>query len=100
MAHQRSVSVLSNFLLFATCVLLALGVVSAPVHGQSVVFAGAQTTIGSGLYYPYGVAIDGAGDVFIADFDNHRVVEVPAGGGPQTTVPASGLNSPTGVAVE
>ena len=40
-----------------------------------------------------------AGDVFIADTDNNRVVEVPAGGGPQITV-ASGLNFPAGVAVD
>jgi hypothetical protein len=45
------------------------------------------------------VAVDGAGDVFIADYDNSRVVEVPAGGGPQTTV-GSGLNFPIGVTVD
>ena len=60
---------------------------------------GAQTTVGSGLNYPTGVAVDGAGDVFIADSDNNRVVEVPAGGGAQTTV-GSGLNYPSGVAVD
>ena len=60
---------------------------------------GAQTTVGSGLNFPDGVAVDGAGDVFIADTDNSRVVEVPAGGGAQITV-ASGLNDPSGVAVD
>ena len=48
---------------------------------------------------PTGVAVDGAGDVFIADTFNNRVVEVPAGGGPQTTV-VSGLCYPIGVAVD
>ena len=43
--------------------------------------------------------MDGAGDVFIADAGNNRVVEVPAGGGAQTTV-FSGLTFPTGVAVD
>ena len=56
--------------------------------------------MGSGLSNPQGVAVDGAGDVFIADTGNNRVVEVPAGGGAQTTVPASGLNDPPGVAVD
>ena len=28
---------------------------------------GTQTTVGSGLNRPFGVAVDGAGDVFIAD---------------------------------
>ena len=31
---------------------------------------GAQTTVGSGLFEAYGVAVDGAGDVFIADSYN------------------------------
>ena len=53
----------------------------------------------SGLNCPYGVAVDGAGDVFIADTGNNRVVEVPAGGGAQTTV-GSGLSYPYGVAVD
>ena len=33
--------------------------------------------------------MDGAGDVFIGDTNNNRVVEVPAGGGAQITVRAS-----------
>ena len=54
-----------------------------------------QTTIGSGLNEPTGVAVDGTGDVFIADSGNGRVVEVPSGG-TQTTV-ASGLMRPESV---
>jgi len=45
------------------------------------------------------VAVDGAGDVFIADTGNSRVVEVPGGGGARTTV-GSGLSGPTGIAVD
>ena len=48
--------------------------------------------------YPMSVAVDGNGDVFIADFGNNRVVEVNAGG-TQTTV-GSGFNEPRGVAVD
>ena len=62
-------------------------VVEVPAGG------GAQTTVGSGLSVPCGVAVDGAGDVFIADAGNNRVVEVPAGGGAQITV-GSGLTFP------
>ena len=40
-----------------------------------------------------------APDVFIADTNHSRVVEVPAGGGPQDTVD-SGLDDPSGVAVD
>jgi sugar lactone lactonase YvrE len=60
---------------------------------------GAETTVGTGLYYPEGVAVDAAGNVFIADTLNRRVVEVPAAGGPQTTI-GTGLTQPSGVAVD
>src|ERR1017187_2965517 len=102
MAHSRSLSAFARFLLLPMCaLLLLLGAISAPAHAQNVTFAGAQTTVpASGLYYPFGAAVDAAGDVFITDSGNNRVVEVPASGGPQTTVPASGLNYPIGVAVD
>jgi hypothetical protein len=45
------------------------------------------------------VTVDTAGDVFIADSGNNRVVEVSAGGGLQTTV-GSGFLQPKGVAVD
>src|ERR1035441_8261894 len=65
---------------------------------------GAQFTVGSGLNDPTGVAVDGAGDVFIADSSNNRVVEVPYLGngtyGTQTDVPRLGLHGPQGVAVD
>jgi hypothetical protein len=39
-----------------------------------------------GLSSPAGAAVDGAGDLFIADTPNNRVVEVPAGGGAATAI--------------
>ncbi|HUE03259.1 MAG TPA: Ig-like domain repeat protein, partial [Bryobacteraceae bacterium] len=74
-------------------------------NGPAIAFGpGVQTTLnvnvgGMGLNQPAGVAVDAAGDVFIADSGNNRVVELPAGGGPQTTV-GSGLKQPSGVAVD
>jgi sugar lactone lactonase YvrE len=88
-----------NRLLFATCALLLASAFSAPVRAQSVTFAGAQTAVGSGLSGPWGVAVDAAGDLFIADTQSSRVVEIPAGGGPQITI-GSGLYRPYGVAVD
>jgi len=80
--------------------LLATIFVQGDGQGPAMAFGpGVQTTVGSGLSGPWGVAVDGAGDVFIADSNNSRVVEVPAGGGAQTTV-GSGLSKPTGVAVD
>jgi hypothetical protein len=45
------------------------------------------------------VAVDAAGDVFIADTGNSQVVEVPADGGGRTTI-GTGLNHPYGVTVD
>jgi hypothetical protein len=45
------------------------------------------------------VAVDAAGNVFIVDFNAGKVYEVPADGGPQTTV-RSGLARPLFVAVD
>jgi hypothetical protein len=49
--------------------------------------------------FPVDVAVDAAGDVFIVDNGTNTVVEVPAGGGAQTTV-GSGLHQPYGLAVD
>jgi large repetitive protein len=62
-------------------------------------------TLGSGFLVPYGVAVDAAGDVFVADTYNSAVKEILAGGG---TIPAdpvintlgSGFNRPFCVAVD
>lgn len=61
-----------------------------------------QSEIGSGLNGPTGVAVDGAGNVYIADYDNSRVVLVPwTGGGYGTqSLIGSGLSLPQGVAVD
>jgi len=54
---------------------------------------------GQRIEWPSGVAVDEAGDVFIADTNNNRVVKVLAGGGAQTTV-GSGLSFPSAAAVD
>jgi hypothetical protein len=58
---------------------------------------GGVTTLGTGLSAPQGVALDAAGDLFIADTGNNQVVEIPATS-TQTTI-LNTLNSPKGVAV-
>src|SRR5262245_47202304 len=56
------------------------------------------TTIGSGFIHPFGVAVDAAGDVFVADTLNNAVKEVLPDGTIKTI--GSGFNSPVGVAVD
>ncbi|MFZ0305416.1 MAG: PASTA domain-containing protein, partial [Terracidiphilus sp.] len=63
---------------------------------------GTQTTVGTGLEYPQGLAVDGAGNVYVADNNLGEVVKIPAGctnSACQTTV-GSGLSSQLGVAVD
>lgn len=53
----------------------------------------------TGLYQPQGLAVDNAGAVYVADFNN-RVVKLTAGSSNQTVLPFSGLNFPEDVAVD
>jgi sugar lactone lactonase YvrE len=56
------------------------------------------TTIASGFNYPTGVAVDAAGDVFVADNNNNAVKEFLLNGTIKTI--GSGFNNPEGVAVD
>ena len=60
-----------------------------------------QTTVASNLVYPVGVAVDGAGNVFIADQDAETVVEAsPINGGYSQTTVFTGLGNVESVAVD
>jgi streptogramin lyase len=57
--------------------------------------------VSSGQSSPYGVAVDGRGDVFIADSNNNRVLKEYLAGSTYTeTTVGSGLQSPTALAVD
>jgi len=62
-----------------------------------------QSVIDSGLSNPYGVAVDGFGNVFITQFYASYVIEMSpiAGGGYSESVPPTiGLSAPYGIAVD
>jgi len=55
---------------------------------------GAQFTVDDELSNPLGVAVDGAGDLFIADHGNDRVVEIPFGAAPGKRLAPDSLDLP------
>ncbi len=67
-------------------------VVPLPAYGNPI-------TIGSGFLTPFGVAADVAGNVYVADYGNHSLKEIPVGGGAPITL-ATGYTTLLGVAVD
>ena len=58
------------------------------------------TLVSSGLSSPRGVAVDGAGNVYIADYANNAIKKWVAASGTVITLVSSGLYEPFGVAVD
>src|ERR1700739_4088817 len=54
----------------------------------------------TGLTGPLGVAVDTAGNLYVTDVSNNRVLELAAGSATQSVLPFTGLKSPQGVAVD
>jgi sugar lactone lactonase YvrE len=76
---------------------------SPSAYGQTAHFSGAQSTVASsGLNLPIGVAVDGSGNIYIADTVNNRVLkETPSNGGYiESTIVSSLPNSPWAVAAD
>ena len=68
---------------------------------QTAFSPGTLTSLGSGLYSPQGIAVDGAGNVYIADALNAAVYKETLANGTytQSTI-GSGFTKPDGVAVD
>ena len=78
---------------------------SLSVHAQTAQYAGAQTTLSSAFGAPYGIALDSAGDVFVADVSTSQVYELVAVNGSVPASPTirtlgSGFVTPIGLAVD
>jgi sugar lactone lactonase YvrE len=62
---------------------------------------GTQSTVGSGLNDPEGVAVDSSGNVYIADTNNNQVLKEALSAGAYTqTVIVTGLSTPKGIALD
>jgi sugar lactone lactonase YvrE len=69
-------------------------------HSRVVTLVGAPPTpVVTGLNNPTHVAVDSAGNLYITDSGNNRVIKVPVAGGATTTL-VSGLNNPASLAVD
>ncbi|WP_295793774.1 putative Ig domain-containing protein [Mucilaginibacter sp.] len=64
-----------------------------------IAYSNTTTNIGFGFNAPHGVAIDPAGNIYIADYGNNLVKKIPAGGGPVVSL-GTGLSGPTAVSFD
>src|ERR1700750_719156 len=88
----------------AACIVLSLlaGSISPSLHAQTAHLSGVQSVVPtSKLDIPYGVAVDGSGNIYIADTYNNRVLKEPLSEGIYTeSTIGSDLNAPAGIAVD
>ena len=79
---------------------------TSPIRGNNAIKEWNATTgqlttlVSSGLNDPFGVAVDGAGNVYIADTGNNAIKEWKPRLEQVTTLVSSGLTNPYGVAVD
>ena len=63
--------------------------------------ATAQTVLPfTGVSVPWGIAVDGAGDVYVTQHDSSQVLKSPAGSDTPTELKFTGLNTPLAVTVD
>lgn len=81
---------------------VAAMLLSVPALSAQVTFLGAQRTIpATGLSGPNGAAIDGAGNVFIADTGNNRILKIdPSGAQTVVSVAPLTLSVPLAIALD
>ena len=71
---------------------------TGPVQKTNMV-NGNKQTIASGFVNAHGIAVDAAGNVYVADSQNNAIKKIPVGSNTTVTL-ASGFNNPYGVAVD
>jgi serine/threonine protein kinase, bacterial len=95
----RRLSLRTKIALVAGVVVLILAIIAIAVYW----FFGRHRPVVlpfTGLNEAYGVAVDGAGNIYVTDDANNQVLELPKGATSQVVLPFTGLNKPFGVAVD
>jgi serine/threonine-protein kinase len=87
----RRAAIMIPVALLAVAVIAAVIVITSQQHKNS---NGLPFT---GLAQPEGVAVDTAGNVYVTDTGNNRVLRLAAGSSTQSVLPFTGLNDPDGV---
>ncbi len=85
------------------CALLLGGVAPAHASGPNVNFYAAQSVLPTGsLSYPYRVAVDATGNVYISDTQGNQILKETLANGAYTesVVASTGLATPYGIAVD
>ncbi|HEY8929405.1 MAG TPA: hypothetical protein VIM55_09460, partial [Mucilaginibacter sp.] len=62
-------------------------------------YTAAPVPLGSGFSKPSGITADASGNIFVADYMNNAIKEIPAGGGAPVSI-GSGFIKPVGIAVD
>ncbi len=75
-------------------------VATGTTPARAAVYGPQQTLIGAALNNPTGVATDAAGDLFVADTNNDRIMELPHGSTNWAEVPFTDIAEPSSVAVD
>jgi serine/threonine-protein kinase len=54
----------------------------------------------TGLSVPWGIAVDGAGNLYVSEHDSSQVLKLPAGSSTPTPLKLTGLNTPLQLATD
>jgi streptogramin lyase len=85
---------------FGTLTIAGLTFTVTQVGASNIPITIVSALASSGLRGPQGVAVDGSGNVYIADSANNAIKEWGAGSQQIATLVGSGLNVPSGIAVD
>ncbi len=96
-AFRRIRRALMSIHLYAAAMTLWLCIL--PVAAQSAYFRGVTETLPGSYTHPSDIAVDGKGNIYVADAGANTVSEILASNGSQVTL-ASGFNFPLGLALD